>query len=61
MRGDFIQRQLWLKYRDLKLLKQMLAEADDILDPVDRAMRRRSLGFEIRNIEQEIDELMRRA
>lgn len=58
--NDAIHIQLWLKYKKLKSLKQMMAEADAMPDPVDRAQRHKSLGFEIREVEQEIDELLGR-
>lgn len=61
MRKDFTQIQLWLKYKKLKMLKQMLAEKEERPDPVDRAIGLRSIGIEIQEVEQEIDEIMRRA
>ncbi len=61
MRGDFTQRQLKRYFKKLKVLKQMLAEADDIPDPVLQAARRKGINISIGEVEKQIDELMRRA
>lgn len=60
MRDDFIQRQLMGYHKKLKVLKQWQAEAEEITDPVRRAARQQTLRFEIRQVEKQIDEIVRR-
>ncbi len=61
MIDDFTQKRLRLKYELLKRLKQMLAEADGITDPVRRAEAQLSIKFRIEEVEKQIDDIMRRA
>lgn len=61
MRDDWVQYNLRQFYKRLKVLKQWLAEADEIHDPVRQATRRQTLKFEIKETEKHIDEWMRRA
>lgn len=61
MREDFTQKRLQLKYALLKRLKQMLAEAEEIHDPIRRAEMQMSIKFRIEEAEKQIDELIRRA
>ena len=61
MRDDWVQYNLRQFYKRLKVLKQWLAEADEIHDPVRQAARRQTLKFEIKETEKHIDEWMRRA
>lgn len=61
MRDDFLQFQLRLKHGKMRQLKQQLARADSITDPVNRASVQDGLRKCIREVEVQIDELLRRA
>ena len=60
MRDDWVQYNLRQYFKRLRVLKQWLAEADEITDPVRRAARQQTLKFEIKETEKHIDAWIRR-